>query len=369
GTAGGAQLLQIRAVTVRELDEGDREHAHLGIPQPLQQMLFVRPSLCRAARHLDRDPLIPQHQPRIDVRREFLVGQQHDVAGLQGQGAGREVQTEAGVGGECDLRRVGIDQLRNSKACGGETGEQLPIREKVWRGAFGGEFVEGSAGAFGYWSDGGVVQIDRVGGPREFRRAERLERLAQRAHVRGMIGDFGHAIRPKPRTSSASRRPSPSRFSPSTARPIATPGAIETHGATRSKSRPSATIAPHDGVGGCAPRPMNDSAASAMIAPPMPSVAATITGAITLGSRWRAMIRASDAPRARAACTYSRPRVSSTWPRTMRAIPAQPTIPMTTNTTGSDGFTAAAMAISSSSDGNASVTSATRMIRPSSQRP
>src|ERR1043166_3330058 len=128
-------------------------------------------------------------------------------------------------------------------------------------------------------------------------------------------------------------------------------------------------MAPQDGVGGWAPRPMNESAASAMIAPPMPSVAATITGAITLGSTWRAMMRTSDAPSARAAWTYSRPRVSNTWPRTMRAMPAQPTMPMTTNTTGSDGFIAAAMAIKSSSDGNASVTSATRMMMPSTQRP
>src|SRR5258705_6902483 len=197
----------------------------------------------------------------------------------------RQVDGDPDIGAGRDGGGVDIDQLPNSKAGCGEAGEQLPVREKVWRGAFGGEFVEGSAGAFGYWSDGGVVQVDRVGGPREFRRAERLERLAERAHVRGMICDFGHAIRPKPRTSSASRRPSPSKLRPSTARPIATPGAIETHGATRSRSRPSATIAPHDGVGGCAPRPMNDSAASAMIAPPMPRVAATITGAITLGTR------------------------------------------------------------------------------------
>jgi hypothetical protein len=42
---------------------------------------------------------------------------------------------------------------------------------------------------------------------------------------------------------------------------------------------------------------------------------------------------------------------------------------MTTNTTGSDGFTAAAMAIRRSSDGKARVTSATRMMDPSTQRP
>ena len=81
------------------------------------------------------------------------------------------------------------------------------------------------------------------------------------------------------------------------------------------------------------------------------------------------MMRASDAPSARAACTYSSFRASNTWPRTIRAMPAHPTMPMTTNTTGNDGFTAAAIAISSNNEGKASVTSAIRMITPSIQRP
>src|SRR5712691_5617566 len=96
-------------------------------------------------------------------------------------------------------------------------------------GAFGGELIECATRPLGYWSDGGVIEIGRIGGPRELRRAERLERLAQGAHVRGVIRDFPHATRPSARTSSASRSPSPSRLRPSTARPIATPGAIETH--------------------------------------------------------------------------------------------------------------------------------------------
>src|SRR2546422_1465151 len=143
-----------------------------------------------------------------------------------------------------------------------------------------------------------VVQVDGVRGPRELRGAQRAELVAQGAQPSRVVRDVGHA-----RTSSASRRPSPTRLTPSTVMPIASPGKSNTHGATRSRSRPSAIMAPQDGVGGWAPRPTNERAASAMIAPPTPRVAAMITGPRTLGSTCRATSRASDAPSARAACT------------------------------------------------------------------
>jgi hypothetical protein len=79
--------------------------------------------------------------------------------------------------------------------------------------------------------------------------------------------------------------------------------------------------------------------------------------------------RVSRAPSALEACTYSSCRTTSTWPRTSRAIAAQPTTPMVKNTTMSDGCSAAAMAMSSSSVGNASVTSARRITTSSTQPP
>ena len=42
-----------------------------------------------------------------------------------------------------------------------------------------------------------------------------------------------------------------------------------------------------------------------------------------LGSRWRRIIRPLDAPRARAAVTYSCCLIWRTWPRIMRLIPTQ----------------------------------------------
>src|ERR671919_116733 len=78
---------------------------------------------------------------------------------------------------------------------------------------------------------------------------------------------------PRSRGSSASRRPSPTRLKASTATMMASPGTVATCGATSSTSRPVDTIKPHEAVGGCTPRPRNDSAASSRIALAMKSVA------------------------------------------------------------------------------------------------
>ena len=76
---------------------------------------------------------------------------------------------------------------------------------------------------------------------------------------RGISRSVGGHIGAPPRDyvcgSSTSRRPSPSRFRPSTVRRIVRPGKIETCGAVRRKSRALASMVPHSGVGGWAPRP------------------------------------------------------------------------------------------------------------------
>ena len=90
---------------------------------------------------------------------------------------------------------------------------------------------------------------------------------------------------------------------------IAKPGKITTQGACRMKSRPSASIEPKDGLGGCVPRPMNESEASIRIAIPMLIDACTTNGPILFGMTWRSMTRNGVAPMALAASTYSSPRV------------------------------------------------------------
>ena len=65
----------------------------------------------------------------------------------------------------------------------------------------------------------------------------------------------------------------------------------------------SAAIRPQAGLGSCTPAPMKLSPASTRMMPAAESEASTMIGAITLGSRWRHMIRAGVAPIARAAST------------------------------------------------------------------
>src|SRR3546814_16328159 len=84
--------------------------------------------------------------------------------------------------------------------------------------------------------------------------------------------------------SSASRSPSPNRLMARTVLRLARPGKVTTHQARVMNSRASASMAPHSGVGGCAPWPRNPSAAAPRIAVEKLSVACTTRCAIQLGS-------------------------------------------------------------------------------------
>ena len=76
---------------------------------------------------------------------------------------------------------------------------------------------------------------------------------------------------------------------------------------------------PQLGVGGCVPRPGNDSVASTMIEVAMPSVVVTMIGARQFGRTWRTRIHGSRTPTARHASMYSFSLIDSTLPRTRRA--------------------------------------------------
>ncbi len=104
----------------------------------------------------------------------------------------------------------------------------------------------------------------------------------------GRIGASGvqrsnHAYRICWRGSSASRSPSPRRLLPMTTSVIAMPGYIINCGALRKNNRPSLSIVPHSGVGGCAPRPRKLTPEIASINAPSSSVARTMTDGMTLG--------------------------------------------------------------------------------------
>ena len=82
--------------------------------------------------------------------------------------------------------------------------------------------------------------------------------------------------------------------------------------------RPSESIAPHSGVGGCAPKPRNDRDAPTMIAVATPRVDTTTSGARMFGKMWRDMIWRCPTPITREASTNSRWRVASVDARTRR---------------------------------------------------
>src|SRR5262249_3709307 len=77
------------------------------------------------------------------------------------------------------------------------------------------------------------------------------------------------------RGSSASRRPSPTKLKARTARKIASPGQTAIQGALTRKRWAELSMLPHDGAGGCWPRPRKDRDASAMMAAAIESVACT----------------------------------------------------------------------------------------------
>src|SRR4029078_4765995 len=83
--------------------------------------------------------------------------------------------------------------------------------------------------------------------------------------------------------SSASRRPSPTRLNERTTRKIASPGQTAIQGALVRKRCAALSMLPQDGGGGCWPRPRKDSAASAMMAAAIDSVACTNSAGMMLG--------------------------------------------------------------------------------------
>ncbi len=75
------------------------------------------------------------------------------------------------------------------------------------------------------------------------------------AAARSMAAAQGVVLHLAKRGSRRSRRPSPSRFKPSTAQAMAAPGHTASSGAWCIKVCASASIRPQDGCGGCVPRP------------------------------------------------------------------------------------------------------------------
>ena len=67
---------------------------------------------------------------------------------------------------------------------------------------------------------------------------------------------------------------------------IASPGTVATHQWSRMKRRPSEIMAPHSGLGGCAPRPRKPRPAAARMMPAISSVTRTISEEMQSGQIW-----------------------------------------------------------------------------------
>src|SRR5215471_14545980 len=117
-----------------------------------------------------------------------------------------------------------------------------------------------------------------------------------------------------------SRSASPRRLVPNTARLMAMPGKMTSHGAVRTYSAADCdNMRPQDGYGSGTPSPRNDSAASVSIVELSWAVASTISGARVLGRMWRAAMRSSLMPTAFAASMKGSSRNASVLERITRA--------------------------------------------------
>src|SRR6185503_7889344 len=106
------------------------------------------------------------------------------------------------------------------------------------------------------------------------------EHRLQALHLEDVRLGRRSAHQPRCLGSRMSRSASPNRLVPNTARLIAIPGKITSHGAVRTYSAAdSDSIRPQDGYGSGMPRPRNDSAASVRMVEPSCAVMSTISGA------------------------------------------------------------------------------------------
>src|ERR1700690_750771 len=105
------------------------------------------------------------------------------------------------------------------------------------------------------------------------------------------------------RGSSLSRKKSPRMLKLITVMLMARPGKITIQGAELIYARFRLIIEPQVGVGGCTPRPRNDSAASSRMNPPTRRLPATRISGSAFGSICLYKILDDEAPRARDAST------------------------------------------------------------------
>ncbi len=126
---------------------------------------------------------------------------------------------------------------------------------------------------------------------------------------------------------------------------------------------------PHDGAGGCWPKPRNERLASAMMAAATVMLTCTKSGGSVFGRMWRTATRGREQPNACAASTYSSVLMASTVPRTSRTKVGRAAIPIAIMALPRPGPRKAASAMATMRNGIESMASLIRIISPSTQPP
>src|SRR3712207_2208294 len=139
------------------------------------------------------------------------------------------------------------------------------------------------------------------------------------------------------------------------------------HGACPRKRWAEFSMEPQDGLGGCWPRPRQDSEASAMMASAMARVACTSSGGTMLGRTWTSAVRHGGFPMERAASTHSVVFASSAMPRARRTKIDVAEMAMASIAFSKAGPRKAARAIARIRKGTDSIASVTREIAARSE--
>ena len=115
--------------------------------------------------------------------------------------------------------------------------------------------------------------------------------------------------------SNLSLKQSPSKLNPNDKKSIAKPENIAGQGESNRKFLPSERDKPNDGIGGCAPKPRNESEASTKIAAESNRLDWTSITDVMFGKIWYTIILKSEAPIDIALSTYSVWQITSAGPR------------------------------------------------------
>ena len=139
---------------------------------------------------VDNTALPRELHPRIYVRGELPIGSKHDVAGSEGERERGDVDPEARVDGERDLRCIGVDESRDELPATGEGLEEEIVRQAIGMRTKLVERAQCIDGARGQWAGAGVVEVDGLAArrPRKLALADFIDVVRQGVRMWAKVG-------------------------------------------------------------------------------------------------------------------------------------------------------------------------------------